>query len=303
MKVFKKSVFIIASCIASFASAQQLPQFTQYMYNTISINPAYAGSRETLSAVLLHRNQWSGLEGNPQTSTFSIHTPLKNEKIGLGISYINDNLGDENTNYIYGDFSYSLPLSREIKMSFGLKAGFTHYKLDSPDPNDPQYNGDETLAQWSPNLGVGFYLGSDRWFAGISTPRILSARLNNEQFEALERISYYAIGGMVFDISPDTKFKPTVLAKFTSGAPASYDMTANFLFYEKLWIGASYRFNHATSLGAIVDFQVSDSVRIGYAYDLPTGDIRPYTSGTHEFLLIYEIPRKKKGIYKSPRYF
>jgi type IX secretion system PorP/SprF family membrane protein len=301
MNNLKKAMLILIVLLGTVTSAQQLPQFTQYMYNMISVNPAYAGSRETLNATILHRNQWAGLEGNPRTSTFSMHTPLRNERIGLGISYINDRLGFESTNYVYGDFSYSVPVSEEVKMSFGLKAGFTSYNLENPDPNDMFFNAN--FNSWNPNFGAGFYIGSNKWYAGISSPRILNTDLNDGEFQAVERNSYYAIGGLVLDISENTKFKPTVISKFTNGAPATYDFTANFLFNEKFWVGASYRINDASNFGALMDYQVSDDIRIGYAYDLPTSTIRPYTGGTHEIILIYELKKRQRGPVKSPRYF
>lgn len=297
----KKLSLIVFVLFGTMLTAQQLPQFTQYMYNTISVNPAYAGSRETLNVTLLHRNQWAGLEGNPRTSTLSVHSPLRNDRVGLGISYINDRLGYESTNYVYGDFSYTVPVSEEVKMSFGLKAGFTNYNLENPDLNDPFFN--SNFNSWNPNFGAGFYIGSNRWYAGISSPRILNTDLNEGEFQALERNSYYAIGGLVLDVSENTKFKPTVITKFTNGAPATYDFTANFLFNEKFWIGASYRVNDASNFGAMMDYQVSKDIRIGYAYDLPTSTVRPYTGGTHEIILIYEFRKKERGPVKSPRYF
>ncbi|MEM9001516.1 MAG: type IX secretion system membrane protein PorP/SprF [Bacteroidota bacterium] len=282
--------------------AQQLPQFTQYMFNTISVNPAYAGSREAINLTALHRNQWAGLDGNPTTSTFSFHSPLQNERIGLGLSYIADQLGYEQTNYVYGDFSYTVPVSESTKLSFGLKAGFTNYQLENPDLNDPFFSAN--FNSWKPNFGAGLYLSSNRWYVGISSPRILNTDLNEGEFEALERNSYYAIGGLVFDISADIKFRPAVISKFTNGAPASYDITSSFLMYEKFWFGASYRFNDASNFGAFMDYQVAHNVRLGYAYDLPTSTIRPYSGGTHEVILIFE-PRfsKRTKLYKSPRYF
>lgn len=282
--------------------AQQLPQFTQYMFNTISVNPAYAGSRETMNLTALHRNQWAGLDGNPRTSTFSFHTPMNNERVGLGISYITDQLGFESTNYVYGDFSYTIPVSYNAKLSFGLKGGFTNYKLENPDINDPFFNAN--FNSWKPNFGAGVYLSSERWYAGISSPRILNTDLNEGEFEALERNSYYAIAGLVLDISADIKFRPTVLGKLTNGAPASYDFTSSFLFYDKFWLGASYRLNDASNFGAFMDYQVSNNLRLGYAYDLPTDTIRPYSGGTHEVILIFE-PRfsNRTKLYKSPRYF
>ncbi len=285
--------------------AQQLPQFTQYMYNTISINPAYAGSRETFSVVGLHRSQWVGLEGAPTTQTLSLHAPLRNEKVGLGLSFINDELGFENLSYLYGDFSYNINTSEDTKLYFGIKGGFTSYSLDpeyrASQSDDPIIRGIED--RWSPNIGAGLYWTSERWYLGLSAPRILKTNYSREEgFEALERISYYFTGGYVFDLGENTKFKPAALLKATNGAPLSVDFTANFLFYEKFWLGAGYRFDEkAGEFAGLVDFQVSKQLRIGYAYAYPISDLRPYTSGTHEVLLMFEIFKSKR--IKSPRYF
>ena len=305
MKLIKNYIVALALLSCSVGVAQQLPQFTQYMFNTISVNPAYAGSRETLSIVGLHRSQWVGLEGAPQTQTLSIHTPLNNEKIGLGLSFISDELGYENFSYLYGDFSYTIQTGDKTKLAFGLKAGFTQYNLDPEFVNDLSYDpviyGIEK--RWSPNIGAGVYWHTNRWYIGLSAPRILKSNHNNDdQYEALERVSYYLTGGYVFDIADNIKLKPAFLVKATNGAPMSYDLTANFLFYEKFWIGGSYRINEsASAIGAIADFQVSKQLRIGYAYENPTSDLRPYTSGTHEILLMFEIFKEKR--IKSPRYF
>lgn len=295
----------------SYGFAQQLPQFTQYMFNTISINPAYAGSRGTFSAVGLHRSQWVGLEGGPETQTLSIHTPLRNEKIGLGLSFINDALGYENFSYLYGDFSYTIQTGVKTKLAFGLKAGFTHYNIDQElltDPsivNDPFFN--DVSNRWSPNIGAGVYWHTNRWYIGISAPRILNTDYNNGRngtldYVALERVSYYFTGGYVFDMGERTKFKPSALLKATNGAPLSFDISANFLFNDVFWIGGGYRVNQsAAAIGGIADFQVSKQLRIGYAYEYPISDIRAYTSGTHEVLLMFEVFKSKR--IKSPRYF
>ena len=285
--------------------AQQLPQFTQYMYNTISINPAYAGSRETLSVVGLHRSQWVGLEGGPQTQTLSIHTPMRNERVGLGFSFINDELGYQNFSYLYGDFSYTIPTGDNSKLAFGLKAGFTSYSLDADfqqsQSNDPVIFGFED--RWKPNIGTGIYWHSTKWYLGLSAPRILNTDYTGDAaFQSLERISYYFTGGYVFEMSENTKFKPSALLKATNGAPLSFDLTANFLFHDKFWLGAGYRVDErAAALGGLADFQVSKQLRIGYAYEYPLSDLRPYTSGTHEVLLMFEIFKSKR--IKSPRYF
>jgi len=297
----KKLLVLIVFLITASASAQQLPQFTQFVYNTMSVNPAYAGSRETLSATALHRNQWAGIDGNPTTSTLSIHSPVKFSRLGLGFSYINDNLGDESTNYVYGNVSYTVPMSQKVNLAFGLNAGFTNYDLNNPDVNDPFFN--DGFSQWNPNFGAGVYLSSKMWYIGISSPRLLNTDLNEGEFAAIERNSYFSIAGIVFDVGQNTKFKLTALAKLTNGAPASYDVTGSFLLFDKAWLGASYRLNDADSFGILADYRISNSFRLGYAYDLPTSEIRPYTGGTHEVILIYELPIKRLGGVKSPRFF
>lgn len=305
MKLVKFNIIAFILFSSWMGVAQQLPQFTQYMYNTIAINPAYAGSRETLSVVGLHRSQWVGLEGGPQTQTLSIHTPMRNERVGLGFSFINDELGYQNFSYLYGDFSYTIPTGENSKLAFGIKAGFTSYSLDADfqqsQSNDPVIFGFED--RWKPNIGTGIYWHSNRWYVGLSAPRILNTDYTGDaEFQSLERISYYFTGGYVFDLSENTKFKPATLLKATNGAPLSFDLTANFLFYDKFWIGAGYRVDErAGALGGLADFQVSKQLRIGYAYEYPLSDLRPYTSGTHEILLMFEIFKSKR--IKSPRYF
>lgn len=311
MKLSKILSIAILVLSASTAFAQQLPQFTQYMFNTISINPAYAGSRGTFSAVGLHRSQWVGLEGGPETQTLSLHAPLRNEKVGLGLSFINDQLGYENFAYIYGDFSYTIQTSSKTKLAFGVKGGFTHYNLDETLLNDPSVTNDpffnDLSNRWSPNIGAGIYWHTNKWYLGLSAPRILNTDYNKGRdssidYIALERISYYFTGGYVFDLSETTKLKPSVLLKATNGAPLSFDISANFLFNEVFWIGGGYRINQsAAAIGGIADFQVSKQLRIGYAYEYPISDIRAYTSGTHEVLLMFEVFKSKR--IKSPRYF
>ena len=306
----KRIIIILVMLILGFqnSKAQQLPQFTQYMYNTIAINPAYAGSREVLSIVALGRNQWTGFNGGPQTQTLSINSPLRNDKIGLGLSLMNDKAGFENFTYAYADFSYSIDLSAATKLSFGLKAGGTLYKL-----SDELYNGveigqdpyfSERLDRWNFNFGAGVLFHSDRWYAGFSMPRLINHDLNNQtEYSALETLHYFLMLGYVLDVSKSVKFKPSILSKYTAGAPTSIDFTANFLFNERFWLGASYRMNgEQAAFGALIDFQVTPQFRVGYTYELPTGEIRPYTGGSQEILLMYEF-RFTKNKLKSPRYF
>ena len=285
--------------------AQQLPQFTQYMYNTISINPAYAGSRDAFSLTALNRNQWAGISGAPRTQTLSIHSPLRNEKIGLGLSVINDKTGYENYTYLYTDFSYTINVSADVTMSFGLKGGFSYYDLDEDLFSDPSVLQDpffrEQFNKWTPNFGAGLLLSSQNWYVGLSAPKIINND-NNEfsEYVALEQVHYYLTGGYVFDLSDTWKLRPTALAKVTNGAPLSFDMSGTVIYDEKLYLGATYRIDDA--IGAFVDFQIFEPLRIGYGYEYSISDLRPYTSGSHEVILIYEL-RFQNTKYKSPRFF
>lgn len=302
---FKILIMGLAMVVALPSIAQQLPQFTQYMYNTIAINPAYAGSRETLTLVGLHRNQWLGFPGAPTTQTLSIHSPLRNENIGLGFSFINDELGFENQIYMYGDFSYTIKLNAISKLTFGLKAGYTSFHLDN---RLFELNSDDQLIgrlenRWRPNIGAGVMWLWERGYLGLSAPRLINHDYTDSPYKAMERISYYFTGGYVFDIGLDTKFKPAFMVKATNGATLSTDISANFLFFDKLWLGTAYRFNSTTgALGFMTDYQILRDWRIGYTFELPTSEIRPYTHGTHELVLMFEVFNPRRRV-TSPRYY
>lgn len=297
-----KKVYLILLIlfVASPAFSQQLPQFTQYMYNTISINPAYAGSRDAISLTALNRNQWAGVDGAPVTQTFSINSPLSNDRIGLGLSLINDEIGDENTTFIYGDFSYRVDLSADVSLRLGLKAGAYYYGLNDPTLGDDPFFADE-FNRWTPNFGAGAYLSAQNWYVGFSAPKLIN-KDNNElsEFKALEQVHYYLTSGYVFDVNYNLKLRPSALVKATNGAPLSVDITGTAIYNEKFYLGANYRVDDA--VGAFLDIEVLPGFRAGYAYEYSISDIQPYTSGSHEFLLIYEF-RLKNTRYKSPRFF
>ncbi|SDS64868.1 type IX secretion system membrane protein, PorP/SprF family [Gillisia sp. Hel1_33_143] len=303
-----KNFYILISIVfagLSSTQAQQLPQFTQYMYNTISVNPAYAGSRDGFSLTALNRNQWVGIEGAPRTQTLSLHSPLRNERIGVGLSVINDKTGYENYTYIYGDVSYTIPVGQETTLSFGIKGGFSYYDLDEDLFTDPQVMDDpffrDQFNKWTPNVGAGLYLSAQNWYVGLSAPKLINNDNNDfNQYVALEQVHYYLTGGYVFDLNDTWKLRPTALAKATSGAPLSVDISATTIYDEKLYLGATYRIDDA--IGAFVDFRVFEPLRIGYAYEYSISDLRPYTSGSHEIILIYEF-RFRNTRYKSPRFF
>lgn len=308
MKFIKQNIIALIVFTCSIGFAQQLPQFTQYMYNTVSINPAYAGSRDALSVVALHRSQWVGFKGGPITQTLSVHTPLRNDRIGLGLSFIEDDLGPQNFTYLYGDFSYKIPTGTNGNLAFGLKAGFTqfsfdaNFRTDEDNQNDPLIFG--TQNRWAPNIGAGVYWSTENVYASLSAPRILSNDANNENdFEALERVSYYLTAGGIINIISSLKLRPSVLVKATNGAPIAYDLTASALYKEKVWLGGSYRINELTAAwGAFLGFQISKQLLISYAYEKPISEINNFTSGTHELILMYEFKFLNSEL-KSPRYF
>jgi type IX secretion system PorP/SprF family membrane protein len=289
---------------ATVSFAQQDSQFTQYMYNTINVNPAYAGSRGAMSIFALHRTQWVGLDGAPVTNAVSINTPLNSSRLGIGVSLINDRIGPTTENTISADLSYTIPTSETFRLSFGLKATANLFDLNNSKLT-PKQQGDPTLQSYSkfnPNLGAGLYLHSDKAYVGFSIPNFIESNRYNDNEVALfkEKINYYLIAGYVFDLNNNIKFKPALLSKMVVGAPLQADISANFLFFDKFMLGASYRWSAAVS--AMVGFQISDAMYIGYGYDRETTNLNNYSSGSHEIFLRYEIFKNNDKI-TTPRFF
>jgi type IX secretion system PorP/SprF family membrane protein len=283
---------------------QQDAQFTQYMYNTINVNPAYAGSRGAMSIFALHRTQWVGLDGAPTTNAVSINTPLNSSRLGLGVSIVNDKIGPTHENTISADLSYTVPTSETFKLSFGIKATANLFDLDVSRLS-PKQAGDLSLQnfnKFTPNIGAGIYLHSDKAYLGLSIPNFIETNRydDNDVKMFKEKKSYYLIGGYVFDLSSSIKFKPALLTKMVEGAPLQVDISGNFLFNDKFMIGAAYRVSAAMS--AMVGFQISDGMYIGYGYDLETTNLDNYNSGSHEIFLRYEIFKNNKKI-TTPRFF
>jgi type IX secretion system PorP/SprF family membrane protein len=299
-----KILLILLLFTAFTGFGQQDAQYTQYMYNTININPAYAGSRGAMSIFAMHRTQWVGLDGAPVTNVASINTPLNNNNLGLGISFINDRIGPTNENTISADFSYTIPMSETLKLSFGIKATANLFNLDisklNPSQPDPSIQNIDN--EFSPNIGAGLYLHSDKGYVGISIPNFIESNRYDDNEVAIfkEKINYYLIGGYVFDLNNTVKFKPAVLTKMVIGAPLQVDVSGNFMFSEKFVVGVAYRWSAA--LSAMVGFQVSDGMYIGYGYDRETTRLNNYNSGSHEIFLRYEI-FKNNGKIITPRFF
>ena len=294
---------VMLTCYTGFA--QQDAQFTQYMYNTININPAYAGSRGVMSIFGLHRTQWVGLDGAPTTNAFSLNTPINNSNLGVGLSFVNDKIGPTNENTISADLSYTIPMNEDYKLSFGIKASGNMFNLDvnrlnPADANDPNLQNFNN--EFSPNFGAGIYLHSEKLYLGVSVPNFLQDTKYNDNSVSVfqERMNFYAIGGYVFDISPSVKFKPAFITKVVTGSPLQVDASANFLFFDKLMLGAAYRWSAAVS--ALAGFQITDGLFVGYSYDMETTNLRKHNSGSHEIFLRFELFNKVSKMV-SPRFF
>jgi type IX secretion system PorP/SprF family membrane protein len=289
---------------ATVSFAQQDAQFTQYMYNTININPAYAGSRGVLSIFALHRTQWVGLDGAPVTNTVSVNTPLNANNLGLGVSLVNDKIGPTHENTLSADLSYTVPTSETFKLSFGIKATANLFDLDvsrlNPAEDDPSLH--DYSNKFTPNIGAGVYLHSDKAYVGFSVPNFIESKRYDDNEVAIfkEKINYYLIAGYVFDLNNDFKFKPAVLTKIVEGAPLQVDVSANFMFIDKFVVGAAYRWSAAFS--AMVGFQISEGLYIGYGYDHETTNLNNYNSGSHEIFLRYELFKNNNKII-TPRFF
>jgi type IX secretion system PorP/SprF family membrane protein len=301
----KTRILLFALMFTALAGyAQQDAQFTQYMYNTINVNPAYAGSRGALSMFALHRTQWVGLDGAPVTNTVSFNTPLNESKLGLGVSIVNDRIGPTTENTISADLSYTIPTSDTWNLSFGIKATANLFDLDATrlNPKDAADPSLQNYTSFSPNIGAGLYWHSEKAYVGFSIPNFIETNRYDDNEVAIfrERINYYLIGGYVFDLTDTVKFKPAFLTKVVAGAPLQVDVSANFMFFDKFMLGASYRWSAA--LSAMVGFQVSDGLYVGYGYDRETTNLNNYNSGSHEIFLRYEIFKNNDRI-TTPRFF
>jgi len=287
------------------------------MYNTQVVNPAYAGSRDVLSFGLLYRTQWVGLDGAPKTATLTADTPIGTlDNMGLGLSIVSEEIGPAKETNITVDYSYTVNTSSYSELSFGVKAGLDILDVDFSQlhlpggsiPDDPNFqnNVDNKI---EPQIGAGVYFNTDRFYAGLSVPNFLTTEHfdtsvidnpNVEVTEAAERMHYFLIAGYVFDLSNNLKFKPATLIKAVSGSPLQVDLSANFLINEKFTLGAAYRWDAAVS--AMVGFQVSNQIFMGFGYDFETTDLQTYNDGSYEFMLRFDVFSKPERVL-TPRFF
>lgn len=310
-----KKLYIAAAfafALAFNAHAQQDPHYTQYMYNMNVVNPAYAGSKESLSAGLLYRAQWVDIEGAPKTGTLSVHSPV-GKNVGLGLSAINDKIGPVEETNVYGDFSYTLNLGGEHKLALGIKTGLTFHKVGLftdigngyvPTSSDVAFRENSSNTYF--NIGTGLFYYTNKYYVAFSVPNMLKTKhldINDDGSErqfGSEVQHYFVTGGYVFNLSENTKMKPSFMLKSAFNAPTSLDGSLNFLFFDKFEIGATYRLDD--SVGAMVNYAITPSLRLGYAYDHVTSDLNITTPASHEIMLLFDLNLKKR-VSVSPRFF
>lgn len=301
-KVILLSLIILGSIDLK---AQQDEQMSLYMYNPLYFNPAYAGSRDAVSAVAMGRFQWVNFKGAPMSQWFSIHSPILNKALGVGGHFIHDRIGDRVRTSAHADVSSSIQLNnKKNRLSAGLSFGFDAMSYDFTQSivtnvNDPYFG--QTLSVTKPNVGAGLYYYGDRHFIGVSIPRLLQAKDQvNNILHTLNTRHFFISGGYVFDLNTMFKLKPSALIKYTPGAPLTADVNMSLLMYDRIWTGLMYRFHE--SMGVNLVYHIKNTFNVGYVYDFPINGLRKYQSGSHEIILQYDIQPKRSGI-TSPRYF
>ncbi|WP_276371301.1 type IX secretion system membrane protein PorP/SprF [Chryseolinea sp. H1M3-3] len=307
-KMWRLHLVLVIILISLEGNAQQNPLFTQYMFNGLVINPAYTGSHESMTATLAARSQWTGLKGAPQTQVASLHSPLKFSRSAAGAVFVHDKVSVINQYMFYGTYAYRIPVSKNAKIAIGGQAGATYYQANLSELNIITQNGqvDPTFAQNEsrvlPNLGIGAYFYSKRSYIGISLPTLINNRWNDQDTytQARQKRHYFLSAGHVFALGPQVKLKPNVLLKWQEGGAFQYDLNANMLFHEVLWVGVSYRMKD--SVDGLLEMNINNQLSLGYSYGYPISSISSIQTGTHEVVLNYRISRNKHIVY-SPRYF
>jgi type IX secretion system PorP/SprF family membrane protein len=287
-------------------NAQQEAMYSQYMFNTMALNPSYAGSREVFSATLLARAQWLGIEGAPISQTLSMDAPLNNRKVGLGLIIFNDKIGLTNNTGMHGSYAYRIR-TKKYTVSMGFKLGMVQYQANlnqallstGNTTDDRGFQNNVTV--WIPSAGAGFYINSDKFYFGASIPNLYSTQLSRDVEVKVNKYDHiFAMTGYVIPLNQDLKLKPSILYKFVKGAPMELDINTNLWFYDVVGLGVSYRTGDA--IVAMAEVQVRNNFRVGYAYDHTITPLRKYNSGTHEIIVRYELGFGKTKVI-TPRYF
>jgi type IX secretion system PorP/SprF family membrane protein len=296
------SVLVVFS---GMARAQQDPLYSQYMFNTLAFNPAYAGSAGVFSAMALSRHQWVGFSGAPSTQTLTVNSPIVSRSMALGGTLLNDKAGPMRQTGAFLDYAYRIRTGEGSQLAFGLRGGINVARADLASLNTVEVDpaNADIRGMMMPNFGFGLFWHAPQWYAGLSLPKLVR---NSFALEGVPLVSvseerhYFLMGGYVTDLGPDLKFKPSMMLRVVPGAPVSLDLNGNFLLRERIWFGALYRLGNA--FGLMAQYQANDQLRVGYAFDLTTTRLGAYNAGTHELMIAYDL-RFFQGNAVSPRYF
>jgi type IX secretion system PorP/SprF family membrane protein len=287
---------------------QQDPQYSQYMFNGLAYNPAYAGSREALSGTFLLRKQWVQLAGSPLTGSLALHAPSRNDRHGFGISMVHDRLGITRQNYLYGSYAYRIPLGPG-KLALGLQGGLIQFQNRYSDVitiNPDQINPGVNLSAWLPTAGTGIYFSTEKFYMGLSVPNFIAGKYfrykntSTQELASSQKIHYFGTMGVVLPLGENVAFKPSLVAKWVPNSPLEFDFNASFLFKQRLWLGAGYRTGDAMIF--MLEYFTPKGLRIGYAYDYTLTQLRTVNTGSHEIMLGFDLAPKKTKII-TPRYF
>jgi type IX secretion system PorP/SprF family membrane protein len=313
MKFMNRAITVMLFMLVGFAGkAQYDAMFTQYMFNEMFINPAYAGSKEAMAVNLLHRQQWLNFPGRPVTTTFSLHGPLMNNKMGLGISVLNERIGKLNRNLLYASYAYRVKTDKKGTLALGLNAGIHNQvnrlsELKATDDGDIQIS-QNTPTSMAPNFGFGVYYNTNKFYAGVSIPRMIddgymfdnSGAFKQQISFNISKFHYYITTGYVFEINEDLRIKPQAMIKVVANAPVQYEVNTNCLIKNMIWAGLSYR--SGSNVAAILGCQVNPQFIVSYSYDYGLNAIQKYSQGSHELALGYLFSYKQKSVI-TPRYF
>lgn len=310
--LYKISIGFVLTIGSLNIQAQQAPMYTHYMNNTLVVNPAYAGSRDALTVTAINRMQWVDFEGAPVTQSLTMHTPLSNEHMGIGLSVLNDKIGPTNTTSLVFDYAYRFNLTENSKMAFGLSVGANLFQADLSAlqldvQNDPVFL-NNINNHVTPNIGFGAYYSRERFYAGFSIPNLLETSYseidqgNGNSLIGKEQRHYFFIAGALFHVTENLDFKPTSYVKMTVGAPIEADLTASFIIQKRFLLGAMFRTGDA--VGGLIGFDITDQLHLGYSYDWSFGlQTFRYNKGSHELVLRYDFLFLNKKQIHSPRYF
>lgn len=315
----KLGVLLVMLLLSWKGYAQQAPQYTQYIFNELIINPAYAGSKEIVNANLTHRSQWVGIEGAPTTQTFSVDGASRSGILGFGLNAMNDELGAQRQTGLHGNLAVRLRMSETAKLALGFAAGMAQYTLDGTKLNTGNTRPDQALnpgrvSELMPDFRIGAFFNTERFYTGLSVANLINTTGDNMEV-AMPKRHYFLSSGYVVDITQSLIFKPSFLVKEDFNSPTSLDLNAFFLLGERIWLGGSYRtavqvhgnytdeyeLDRRNAWAAIAQLYVTPKLRLGYSYDVSLNAMRQHAS--HEISLGYSFFKKQDSRMLTPRYF